>query len=63
MVAMTVRDEHIVQRTQIDAHLFCITDKHIAGSCVKQDTMPFRLQQDRQAMFRLQLAVLRAVIL
>jgi hypothetical protein len=43
MVAVAMRDKHIVHRTEVDAHLLSIADKHITCSCVKQDTMLIRL--------------------
>ena len=39
MVAMSVRDKHIVYGIEVNAHPFCIMDKHIASSRVKQNPM------------------------
>ena len=46
MVAMPVRNENIVHIAQFYSQLFCVSDKHIACSCVKQDIVPIRLQKD-----------------
>ena len=43
MVAVAVRDEHIIYRTEFDAHLLGITDKDITCSCVQQHAMLVRL--------------------
>ena len=39
MVAMTVGDEHIVDRLEVNAHLFGISDERIAGSRIEQDAV------------------------
>ena len=39
MVAVSVRDKHIIYGTEVDTHLLCITDKHIACTRIQQDTM------------------------
>jgi len=62
MVTVSVRDKHIVNCAEIYAQPFCITDKQIAGSCVEQDSMLFRFQQDGESVLRFQCRVIRAVI-
>ena len=39
MVAMSVRDKYIVNRSEVNTHLLGIAYKDITGSSVKQDTM------------------------
>ena len=39
MVAMSVRDKHIVHRAEVDAHLLGIADKDVAGTGVEQDAV------------------------
>ena len=43
MVAMPMRNENIVHIAEIYPQLLCISDKHIACSCVKQDLLTLRL--------------------
>ena len=42
MVAVSVGDEHVVHRAEIDARSLRITDKDITCSCVKQNPMMLR---------------------
>jgi len=44
MVAVAMRDKHIVHRTEVDTHLLGVADKHVTRSCVQQDAMLIRLQ-------------------
>jgi len=53
MVAVAMGDEDIIHRPEIDIHLLRIADEHVTGSCVEQDAMMPRLQQDGQPVLRL----------
>jgi hypothetical protein len=39
MVAMSMREKHVVQRAEVDAHLLGIADKDVAGTSVEQDAV------------------------
>jgi hypothetical protein len=45
MVAMTMRDKHIVNLTEVDSHLLGITNQHVTGSRIEQDTVALRFQE------------------
>ena len=46
MVAMPMRNEDIVNITEIYAHQFCVSYKHITRSSIKQNLVLLRLQKD-----------------
>ena len=52
MVAMAMRDEDIVDPAEVFPQPLGVTDKHITGSCIKQDSMLLRLEKDRKAVLR-----------
>ena len=62
MITMPMGNKHIVNHTEVDAQFFCITDKNITCPSIKQNPIFLRLQQNRQAMLRLKMAVIRAII-
>jgi hypothetical protein len=62
MVAVSVRDEHIVHRTEVYAHLPGISDEDIAGSCIQQNLIALGLQQHRQSVLRDQRVVAAPII-
>ena len=46
MVAMSMRDKHIIHRTEVDIEPFSISDEYIAGTRIEQNPMMLCLQQD-----------------
>ena len=62
MVAMTVRNENVVNGTEVYAQQLCIFDKHVTCSSIKQNPIPLRFQQDRKAMLYRKTAVIASII-
>ena len=50
MIAMSVRDKHIVNPGEVNSQSLRVTDKHVAGSCIEQDVMLLRFEKDRKAV-------------
>ena len=62
MIAMAVRNENIVHTAEIYAQQFCIPDKHITCSGIKQDSILLCFQKDGKAMLYRETAVIVSVI-
>ena len=62
MVVMPMGKEEHIDRAEVDAQLVCIAEKQTAGSCVEQNPMMLCLQQDGQAMLRLQRSIATPII-
>ena len=62
MVTMAMGDKHIVHRAEVNPQSLRIMNEYVAGSCIEQDSMTLRFQENRKPMLRLQSWVVRAII-
>ena len=62
MITMSVRNENIVNITEIYVQQLCVSYKYITRSCIKQNLLSLRLQKDRQAMLSYERAIFTSII-